>query len=167
MLFLFRFRPHDVFDNGYHLTHYWVHSKLYNKTTHYINPTGCKTFSPKTDAFDLKANSHGMFCTYGKKHIWKKAHMFSVHTICREHICSDIPCHLPGILYHHKFYVPTHLSTHIFCIPTNLGTHKIQILRTCTNNFQIPTNLSTCKLKILNTHTNLFRSHQLCTHNFE
>ena len=46
---------------------------------------------------------------YGKKHI-----CFSVHTICREHICSDIPCLLPGILYHHKFYVPTNLSTHNF-----------------------------------------------------
>ena len=43
------------------------------------------------------------FCTYGKKHIWKKHICFSAHMICREHICSDILWHLPGILYHHKF----------------------------------------------------------------
>ena len=35
----------------------------------------------------VKANSHGMFCTYGKKHIWKKAHMFFCsHDMQRTHM---------------------------------------------------------------------------------
>ena len=69
----------------------------------------------------------------------------------REHICSDFPCHLREILYHHTFLVPTNfeypqmivpqiLSINKFLSMNTNSTHEINFLST--QKLIVPTNLS-------------------------
>ena len=86
------------------------------------------------------------FCTYDKKHIWEKHICFSVHMICKEHICSDFPCHLPRILYHHKLCVPTNFEYPQMVVPQTFSINKFLSMNTIKFEypqfFRVHTNLS-------------------------